>query len=1083
MKSAVLGFIVLLVIVYFIVYSKQESFIITNNPLTTQTSFQDKDFYTTNKNNFLNSWNKLYGEIPAYITSSDGYPLNIAKGSALEYYNTFRNQLLRFCTLSQETVTITMPDGTTMNFDLITATLPQGANVYNGGRSPGLNHSKFPIVGYSGNLSEEENKRNIFSTCSTDIRLSDTPSCTIISYYTLPDQNAEYVLGGDNLNRVERTSYRYTLQDNIDKKNIFNPVQDNTNHFGSNYFNKGDFYYSQLEGEMAFKTKSDTKLWIFGFCSMFSNTTNLGHYNVRQIEPVLREFVRQTKPDETDEIMDIFNRVSGNGTMWDNFLLFHENDENGDPNSLNTQAYIIAKKCNRFVYYSNKLSNNNPVAKQYFQFAKGYSKKIYSEALRAARNGVLGSSIQSLIDSDIIDTDLYSAFIYKIRDANNLQIRSYASNLVNWAETEMKKIKGQRQSTYNEDRIILNWIQKMFEASNSDIAGFISSGVFNFWKDLFHQEIALFYAPDILIRDPSNQIDTTYTTNPYNLQQETRKYKTRNLISLTDRSAWHMGHPYEHGSWVALNMIKLARNEDEDEIFVKMMMGLYHDIGKIGKCDYTPYWVYQNLDIGRPSVSVCLKDTDALGNATNFSYFDIPDHPERGYRNLIGTERFDLYNISMNYHSGVPIENGLKDAFKTEDNFRRFRIAEACHWLFGGYLLKNWYNRTSVSGKDTYLMACNFFLKRVEMYYRFEKKAYKDVNINDFLRSVKDCALIGVADILGSRYNPDLQDVPGIHLYNEYPNGDVFEYPPMYLGARRGERITTDELISRSTTIINDLTQVVNTSLFRPNPSNVYATLEILTEYCNSISTIYTMYPSYFPKVIAFDLDGTLISWTDFRDQGPEYKWRQSVLDVLLALQPLRDRGLKVAIASRHYYPTRLRQWLDDYDPTIGRRRSELFDIIVCFYTGREETLRINLIEKIGMDTQLYADQADFVRANGIETLYNRRGNRGKILQDFGITGSEYVTERQKYLHIEIIKQIMKNMGKEVQDIQIVLFDDEDDIIKGNIIQKRVQVIAVPDSSLINNIIDKTGVSNLPEMDVNVYRKGLALATYACLTN
>ena len=64
----------------------------------------------------------------------------------------------------------------------------------------------------------------------------------------------------------------------------------------------------------------------------------------------------------------------------------------------------------------------------------------------------------------------------------------------------------------------------------------------------------------------------------------------------------------------------------------------------------------------------------------------------------------------------------------------------------------------------------------------------------------------------------------------------------------------------------------------------------------------------------------------------------QVAVECLMALQPLRAKGVCIAIMSRHYLPNSLSNYLKDTKSAIN---SSMFDIMISLYTGEETQMMI----------------------------------------------------------------------------------------------------------------------------------------------
>ena len=335
--------------------------------------------------------------------------------------------------------------------------------------------------------------------------------------------------------------------------------------------------------------------------------------------------------------------------------------------------------------------------------------------------------------------------------------------------------------------------------------------------NLFHCEMILPYAPDTLRVSTKNDLSTYYALNTLGVMDNMRKYKTTNILRKICDPAdstkcvannFHQGHLYEHSSWVAINA---ASYRDNTQVIswtpnakVFAVAGVLHDIGKAGDCvnkveewtNYDPHSI--------PKMNGCDIVTSQKGNQVGFSYFDIPIHPERGYRMLYGLKPFIAYDYEKpqgtarsnfldlkqsNAFTYPDWEYYAKENGITADEMKYVRISTGAHWHLSPIIGK-WveliasprlqgesqqnYDARIAAGK---LSLVRQYVKVIELFYNSEFPKY---DRRTFLEALAVAAVVSYADLQGSMYDPTKPDYEDYSLRNELPNYTPFGEKEIY---------------------------------------------------------------------------------------------------------------------------------------------------------------------------------------------------------------------------------------------------------------------------------------------------------------
>jgi len=971
-------------------------------------AYQDKIWYDKNKNNFCDSIREKYPElIPKYVSKSNFEIRNFLGFNP--------DDLIRFGKLEKIKIKIK-----TKEIEFWVSVIPEGMSLYHSSRSLGLNHSDFPLRGFSNYKSIEENYKTISSICPNNSFIGKkieeiNKTCTYVSYYSTPYLTKGYLkqTSGFGENAVK---YAYGINPfSKDNKNkLYNDRLKYKVTFETNETNndKNEIHVSeQIEGISAYRTKENTYLFIFGIDDVLIDRPNLGKENLRiffEIMQNLKEEIIlnfQIDSEVYERFLNLILSVGGIGSLKDNL----ENLFRDYPLSRNFEKNLI------------KWLERN---------AKHY------------------------LENPLESAGLISKF----------------SEIIN---SGLENIPGLRFSTFEHDRPVMNmlsWLFKSFptyteSGKKIQIGGFVSSSLYVYTKgkgdvtkgknitikDLtfyssrgyFHSELALFFAPKNLERDRNNKYDNEYSINYLGINQEYRKFKTTNLLPGPN---FHQGHLLEHNTWTGLvssNLFPRFTKYKADEIANKdvyLIAGYLHDLGKSGECETKA--VYSNLNHQDARMSICnyiFDEKEIIG----FKYHTLPAHPEEGYEYLKGYKPYKRFTLNGR-NSILEINKEAQKIYSEDwekffdhlniDNFyrRMIRITVGAHWYFGEAIRKLSKNRKNEKERRE---LAEKYLRKVEIFYNDE---FFELKKKDFKKIVIFVIIVSIADIFASEYDPQIENT-GLSkdeintLINYLPNisldqieiekkdtssqivTKIIEKALFYGNEANHKKRIFEDLKSESEGFLDECLNLIDTE-FEFNPNNNYSLLYNLKNSYPTILDIKRSYPNEFPKAIVFDLDQTLIA-TKFYDSKPvEYYIYPETEKIIQEVQKLRKEGERenktnIVLVTRHYAPKTLLKLLQSKN--YGKKENPLyyknFDFIVARYTGSQETIFQDLKE-----------YPNFFKINGFP-------NEGFIMDN---TGEYYnIPDKSKFLEIDKVSKnghfdlVRKKFNIQYSDI--INFDDD----------------------------------------------------------
>lgn len=310
-----------------------------------------------------------------------------------------------------------------------------------------------------------------------------------------------------------------------------------------------------------------------------------------------------------------------------------------------------------------------------------------------------------------------------------------------------------------------------YNFNDSKIYGFLATNIYQYLDaSFFHQEM-FFYDPtitnemnnQIIKRNYKNTYDNNYGINDFEFIQELRKYLTTNLLE-KDYIGFHQGHLLEHSVWASqyalLIIFYILYNPKYKKInkilnifpnisytILVYLIAFYHDIGKAGDCNYYTYeYVNRNPTI--------LEEQECTYNSklNTFEYSQLSYHPEKSYEYLTDKKEFKFSNYKLEFPDDVHYNKSLKtyfmnifDKYLNTDLYDIFTISIACHWYFGDILLRNY---DKIMNKDNSFI--QIYLDKIAFYLTSYDNNY--IMIVAFITMI-----ISLADLLGSHEfaNPD----------------------------------------------------------------------------------------------------------------------------------------------------------------------------------------------------------------------------------------------------------------------------------------------------------------------------------------
>ena len=835
--------------------------------------------------------------------------------------------------------------------------IPAGLQLYHSSRSLGLNHSDFPIPGYDDTKSLKENEDTIFGQCTdlmgyTSEDVENVKICSYISYYSTPYVTANY-LTSESSYAINQIKYAYGINGPSDN-NLFNDRV---------RMQSDEYRY----GVQAYELMEDTYFVILALDDYLIDRPDLGRENMRAFRDIMIQMAETIRMEMNinqegwNNFIDLIPSVTGIGSLADNVRHV--------PNIEKTIRDWLAR-------------NANP---PFLAETAGYIRNT----TRGVKQGI----------------------------------------------TDFNRYKGLRYSIFGQDRIVMNMLGWLFQKYEPKVAGFISSslfvagkgrsviknepfirGEFNYYipDGMFHSEVGMFFAPAQLKRNKFNKYDINYSIDYLGITEEMRKYKTDNILNQTG-TGFHQGHLFEHSMWVALNSEQISDQRMFRQIpkDIYLIAGYLHDIGKSGDCTKTS--VYKGFDPHDPQSSICnfiYSNNDLLG----MRYYDLPDHPEKGYEYLKGYRTYKQFTLT-DETKDIYLQDWeqMFDRLEVSEFHRKIiRIAVATHWYYGDTI------RKSGGIAD--------FVRKIEMFYNDE---FINQDIKTFFRVITFVVAISLADILGSQYNPDLkltglsQDekatfinfLPNVHQ-EDYANYDdptpIIEQLVSYVQSIQNKQVL-ENVKTAVKPFLDSVWSFLNTNFaFRLN--NCYSIFFNLTNTYVSIADIKRAYSNKFPSIIVFDIDQTLLNVRFSPNEMSTYYIYPDTYRVIEEAQKVRkmhfpDDPTYVILISRHYAPKSLLKLIQsEYYGELNKKNPmfyENFDMIISQYTGPAELIQRDVSHIPGF-FQYNGTPADgfVVDNNSDETQIYPTG-----IYDLNIS---------KYEHFRIVKE-----RYDVEYAEILAFDDD----------------------------------------------------------
>lgn len=901
--------------------------------------FQDSGWYEQNKNNFCNSVRQYWPDLlPSYVKD------DIKRGYKIpnNYFGFYPDEIIRYGKLDKIKVSI---DDKKAIFWAIK--IPSGLQIYHTSRGLGLNHSDFPIKGYNNNLDSNENKENILKTCPpkdfighsiSDIKNKNV--CTYVSYYSNPYITEKYL--NTESYRKDQIKYAYGVSEYTKNKKYNDRLK-----------TQSDEYF---QGVQSYVLQQDTYFIIVALDDFLIERPDLGRTNMNVFSNVMKYLYQPIKNSmnvtniEMNNFIDLIKSVTGIGTLADNVRIIKRDYPKAKNFDIKVWNWL---ETNVNVYLNSNTKTNTA----------GYIKTV-SETFNQQPNDIM---------------------------------------------IELEKYKGVRFSTHEHDRPVMNMLGWLFSGiypvsrldNNQPITvyGFASSSIYFYSKGtsiikpkpyvrlgyqyyipngVFHSELGMFYAPDVFKRNRDNKFDLEYSINYEGISQELRKYKTTNIMKYKNNNVtgFHQGHLMEHSTWVGIISSNIIKNKPFTQYInridvtkdVYLIAGYFHDIGKSGDCSKIA--VYKGLNPTDPTMSICNYVRDEENNQIiGMKYYDIPDHPEKGYEYFKGYrvyKKYTLENVSdIEEYNKNAILTYLDDWNKMFDKLdldeyskKMIRIAVGAHWAFGNTVKKIILTNNKLEQNEI----VEDFITDIELFYNDE---FYNLDTNVFFSVILFVIIISVSDIIGSEYNPSqtstgltsdqkatlINYLPNISLDNidmsdQKPIVDqIIDYALNLQSDAKFKQNIFSNVRNNVEVIIKAVYEILNTDYVFKEGNN-YSLLYNLIKSYPKISDIKRAYKSKFPKVIAFDLDQTLFSVTFHQNKKSTYNIYSETYNVIKEVQLVRKKYFPtdptyIAITSRHYSPKSLLDLIQSktYKNQPNPLYYENFDYIISRYTGSDEKI------------------------------------------------------------------------------------------------------------------------------------------------
>lgn len=986
-------------------------------------AFQDQKWYEKNKDNF-------------------------EKSTGLKNLHFFQNDLTRFGELVEQ-------DGWYF------IKIKKGLRVYHSSRSLVLTHSDYPIAGYSSNLTPEQNRENILKNNEECLRKNPF-KCIINTYYSSPPQN-EY-LHRDTDKNFLGPQIRYSFGIDTLFKDI-SPIQDSL--INPKFNDRLSLEANEHQIGVATYVLNKDTLFLLISDDFIINRGGYGYKNVKRLYDDFSAIRKTTLDRET------FSSAAG-VYLRDN-ILFH----------MHTYP-----KNNNIEWFANSLL-------KLFKLLE----RVPIESPQGDRIGNVKYIIQE--------------YKKNYNELSQYNMINFVKQIISSSNNDLGRLPGLRMSTFEADRIFHNYVYSKFSSKsdpmelsgenfNSKIGGIVGGNIFNIRFDpkieissgilvptkvggLFHPELVAFYAPDILKRDEKNKLDSNYYLGK--ILNEMRKYKTNNILTVNDQN-FHEGHLYEHSNWVGLNSVDmynkfslLAPKRFNSTIF--LIAGVLHDIGKSGYCGYENAQTFKNFNPHAIPKKYYCRQVEYIDSQVDmeigFEYYDIPNHPEMGYKMLKGLIPYHLYTLKDNklvndssWYS-TDWNKIFTDSGVNKEEEKAIRIAVATHWNYGELI--NTFSENKHAAVEKYL-------RKIEQFYNAEFPWNKDM----FLAIVYLVMIVSIADILGAVYR-SLTNQDLYKIYNEIPNYSWFfteledaldvikDDPKMYKSKMAIRDIINNpnklfEYYAEDEQVRKIFNRLVNTSNmdkmaelsieiaqkvangkfpvkmgklavesfptiwsyilkfeFNPNPYNNFNIMNTILYELLTLEDVLLAYSQDFPKVIIFDLDSTLFNLAEMWSSGT-YHFFNDVSTIINYCQKLRKWGIKICIASRHYLPKRLIKELKDPSSPIFWKN---FDLIISQFTGDYNDIKkycnslgdFDTIEKC-LSYQEPCENKDY-KNWCLPEFYNKTGfilaNEGNERTVF--YKPIFTTEKTKKPHINFASKYFNQPTK-----NMILFDDDEFYIK-----------------------------------------------------
>jgi hypothetical protein len=473
------------------------------------------------------------------------------------------------------------------------------------------------------------------------------------------------------------------------------------------------------------------------------------------------------------------------------------------------------------------------------------------------------------------------------------------------------------------------------------------------------------------------------------------------------------------------------------------------------------------------------------------------------------------------------IDNGL-----TEDDMKYIRISTGAHWYLGPII------GSLINGEDSIDNLVDKYLNKIELFYnseylRYDPEKFKNavlltmiISYADILGALYDKNIpereyvfnlynedpnykisLTLIDNLSNKFSVDPRPLLNYNLGGNYSKENIKNFLIFNINDQDIQNLIRDHTSTKDIHNIElDLSKIkledfpppklyamniqksffifrnkclyrIDNRIYKPHPNNSFLTLDNLL---NSFDTykIFKAYggTKYVPKVLAFDLDGTLLYVTGHineKTRNPDngiffngkYEYVADIKKIIDLCNFLRKNyDVKITVATRHYIQKRLAEEMNDRESPIYK---ENFDLVVSQFTGNLDILRkfcngnpacINMLEPCDNSPNCERGKYGFRHIEG-----NKFYNSGS----YDPSKPEYLGSEKDSVKIPHMREIKDSYKVGFEDI--MLFDDSE------------RYIVRPGQTLGGNVFT-VGVRDEDGLTFDLFCKSIAIYVFEKLS-